>query len=111
MPMQLFITVLVKGEYMPKILKKLSDNGFHGSVMPTRSVKDALLESTIDEGPIFGGISKVVNYSQASRPMLFVVVKEDEEIRTLCRLVNEATGGIADKGFMYSLPVNFAEGI
>lgn len=109
--MQLFVTVLVKGEYMPKILKKLSDNNFHGSVLTTMSIKDALLNSNIDEGPVFGGISRVVNYTQDSRPMLFIVVKDDEEVKTLGRLVNEATNGIADKGFMYSIPVNFAEGI
>lgn len=109
--MQLFITVLVKGEYMPKILKKLADNGIHGSVMPTMSIKDALLNQNIEEGPIFGGISKVVNYTQDSRPMLFVVVKEDSDIQILSKLVTEATGGINGKGFMYSLPVNFVEGI
>ncbi|MDD3170959.1 MAG: hypothetical protein PHO86_01430 [Bacilli bacterium] len=96
---------------MPKILKRLSENSFHGSVLTTMSIKDALLNSNIDEGPIFGGISRVVNYTQDSRPMLFIVVKDDEEVKTLCRLVNEATNGIADKGFMYSLPVSFAEGI
>ena len=109
--MQMFVTVLVKGEYMHDILKKLSDNGFRGSVLTTMSIKDALLSSNIDEGPVFGGISRVVNYTQDSRPMIFVVVKEDEEVKILSRLVNEATGGIADKGFMYSIPVNFAEGI
>ena len=39
--MKLFVTVLVEGEYMPKILKKLSENNFHGSVMPTLSIKKA----------------------------------------------------------------------
>ncbi len=109
--MQLFITVLVKGEYMPKILKKLSDNNFRGSVLTTMSIKDALLNSNIEEGPVFGGFSKMVNYTQDSRPMLFIVVKDDEEVKTLGRLVNEATDGITNKGFMYSVPVNFAEGI
>ena len=109
--MQLFITVLVKGEYMPKILKKLSDNNIHGSVLTTMSIKDALLNSNIEEGPVFGGFSKMVNYTQDSRPMLFIVVKDDEEVKTLGRLVNEATDGITNKGFMYSVPVNFAEGI
>ena len=43
--------------------------------------------------------------------MVFVVVKHDEEVKTLARLINEATGGIKDKGFMYSLPIDFLEGI
>ena len=107
--MKLFVTVLVEGEYMPKILKKLSENNFHGSVMPTLSIKKALLTSNVE--PMFGGISKVVEYDHSPRPMVFVVVKHDEEVKTLARLINEATGGIKDKGFMYSLPIDFLEGI
>ena len=98
--MKLFVTVLVDGEYMPKILKKLSDNHFHGSVMPTLSIKKA-----------FGGISKVIEYDHSPRPMVFVVVKHDDEVKKLASLINEATGGIKDKGFMYSLPIDFLEGI
>ena len=108
--MKLFVTVLVEGEYMPKILKKLSENNFHGSVMPTLSIKKALLTSNVEPVPMFGGISKV-EYDHSPRPMVFVVVKHDEEVKTLARLINEATGGIKDKGFMYSLPIDFLEGI
>jgi hypothetical protein len=104
--MKLFVTVLVEGEYMPKILKKLSENNFHGSVMPTLSIKKALLTSNVEPVPMFGGISKVVEYDHSPRPMVFVVVKHDEEVKTLARLI-----GIKDKGFMYSLPIDFLEGI
>ncbi|MCM1513890.1 MAG: hypothetical protein NC090_02770 [Anaeroplasma bactoclasticum] len=109
--MKLFVTVLVEGEYMPKILKKLSDHNFHGSVMPTLSIKKALLNNHNEPVPMFGGISKVIEYDHSPRPMVFVVVKEDEEVKTLARLINEATGGIQDKGFMYALPIDFLEGI
>lgn len=109
--MKLFVTVLVEGEYMPQILKKLSDHNFHGSVMPTLSIKKALLTNHIEPVPMFGGISKVVEYDHSPRPMVFVVVKEDEEVRTLAKLINEAIGGIKDKGFMYSIPIDFLEGI
>ena len=39
------------------------------------------------------------------------VVKEDEEVKILSKLINEAVGGIKNKGFMYSLPIDFLEGI
>lgn len=109
--MKLFITVLVEGEYMPKILKKLSENNFHGSVMPTLSIRQALLTNTVEPEPYFGGISKVIEYDHSPRPMVFVVVKEDEEVKILSKLINEAVGGIKNKGFMYSLPIDFLEGI
>ena len=43
--------------------------------------------------------------------MIFVVVKQDEEVKKLSGLVNEAIHGIKGKGFMYSVPVNYLEGL
>ena len=108
--MQLFVTVLTEGEYMSPILRKLADNGFHGSVLATQSIKNAFMNS-IEPDPYFGGISKVVAPGHEPRPMLFVVVMNDEEVKKLCSLVNEATNGIKGKGFMYSIPVNYLEGL
>ena len=39
------------------------------------------------------------------------VVKEDEEVKILSKLTNEAIGGIKGKGFMYSLPISYLEGL
>ena len=109
--MNLFITVLTEGHYAAKTLKKLSDNHFHGSVLATNSFRHALMES-IEPLPCFGGISKVVNqHEEYTRPMIFVVVKDDSEVQTLAKLVNEAVGGIKGKGFMYTVPVTFMEGL
>ncbi len=109
--MKLFITVLVEGEYMPKILKKLSENNYHGTVMPTLSIRRALLSNNVEPVPMFGGISKVIEYDHSPRPMIFVVVKNDEEVKKLAAIINETIGGIKNKGFMYSLPIDFLEGI
>ena len=109
--MQLFIVVLTEGHYVPTILKKFSDNNYHGSVLSTKSIHHALMDS-IEPEPYFGGISKVIDAEvEISRPMIFVVVKEDEEVKKLAKLVNEALYGIKDKGFMYSLPISYLEGL
>ncbi len=108
--MQLFVTVLTEGEYTSPILSKLADNGFHGSVLATQSIKNAFMNS-VEPDPYFGGISKVLAPGHDARPMLFVVVKEDEQVKTLTKLVNEAIGGIKGKGFIYTIPVNYIEGL
>lgn len=108
--MQLFIAVLTEGEYIQPILKKLKDNNYHGSVLATRSIRHALMDS-VEPLPYFGGISKVMDGDEeVPRPMIFLVVK-DEEVKILAGLVNEAIGGIKKKGFMYSIPVGFIEGL
>lgn len=109
--MQLFIVVLTEGYYVPQILKHFSENNYHGSVLSTKSIHSALMDS-IEPEPYFGGLNKVVmGEVEIARPMIFVVVKKDEEVKKLSRLVNEAIDGIKGKGFMYSVPVNYLEGL
>jgi hypothetical protein len=67
---------------------------------------------SIEPEPYFGGLNKVVmGEVEIARPMIFVVVKKDEEVKKLSRLVNESIDGIKGKGFMYSVPVNYLEGL
>lgn len=109
--MQLFIVVLTEGEYVPTILKHFSDHNYHGSVLSTRSIRHALMDS-VEPEPYFGGLSKVLEPDvEIARPMIFVVVKEDEEIKKLSKLVNDAIHGIKGKGFMYALPLTYLEGL
>lgn len=108
--MQLFIVVLTEDIYVSDILKKFADNDYHGSVLSTRSIRHALMDS-VEPEPYFGGLSKVVEGKEVARPMIFVVVKKDEEVKKLAVLTNEAIKGIKGKGFMYSLPINYLEGL
>lgn len=109
--MQLFIVVLTEGEYVTTMLKKFSDHNFHGSVLSTKSIRHALMDS-IEPEPYFGGLHHVVeDMEEVQRPMIFVVVKNDEDIKQLSHLANEAVGGIKGKGFLYSLPINYLEGL
>lgn len=109
--MQLFIAVLTEGHYASTILKKFSDNNYHGSVLATQSIRHALMDS-VEPLPYFGGFSKLVDsHEEYSRPMVFVVVKNDEEVKILSKLVNEAIDGIKEKGFIYSLPISYLEGL
>ncbi len=107
--MQLFIIVLFKSDFMQPIFKKLADNGFHGSVLSTQSIKDAFMNS-IEPEPYFGGLMKLVDNNHEPRPMLLTVVK-DEEVAVISKLVNEVTKGILGKGFMFTVPVNYIEGL
>lgn len=109
--MQLFIVVLTDHEFVNPILKKLNENDYHGSVLATKSIHHALMDS-VEPLPYFGGLNKVVESDEElSRPMLFVVVKDDSDVEKLSSLVKEITGPIKGKGFMYSIPINHVEGL
>ena len=108
--MQLFIVVLTEGSYVPQILKEFADHNYHGSVLYTRSIRHALMD-TVEPEPYFGGLSKVVEGEEVARPMIFVVVKIDEEITKLSSLVKKALGDLKNKGFMYALLISYLEGL
>ena len=55
--------------------------------------------------------SIVVEGEEVARPMIFVVVKNDEEITKLSSLVKKALGDLKNKGFMYALPISYLEGL
>ena len=80
--MQLFIAVLTEQSYVPTILKKFADNNYRGSVLSTKSIRHALMDS-VEPLPYFGGLSKIVDEEEVHRPMIFVVVKQDDTCRCL----------------------------
>ena len=53
--MQLFIAVLTESEYVSTILKKFADNNYHGSVLESKSIRHALMDS-VEPLPYFGGL-------------------------------------------------------
>lgn len=109
--MQLFIVVLTEEYYVPALLKNFHEHNYRGTVLSTKSIHHAFMDS-IEPEPYFGGISKIIEEEiEISRPMILVVVKEDEEVKKLSKVVNETLDGIKDKGFMYSLPISYLEGL
>ena len=107
--MVLFIAVLTESTHVHDILQEFADEGFHGSVLSTRSIRHALMD-TIEPEPYFGGLSKVVEGEEVARPMIFMVCKKEETTK-LMELVNKATGGIKGKGFMFTMPMSHLEGL
>lgn len=109
--MQVFFIVLTKMEVMPKILKKMSEHDFKGTVMHSESIRHALLHSNVEPAPIFGSLNKIIDYEHTEKPTIFVVLKDEEEVELLKKVVNESIGGIKGKGFMFSVPALFIEGL
>lgn len=109
--MQAIFIILTDTDYLQDLLTKLSENDIHGTVMPTVSIKHALLSSSVDAAPIFGTISKIVNYDYDSKPTILIVEKEVERIEKIKNIVKDVTNGLVGKGIMFSLPTLFVEGL
>lgn len=107
----LFVVILEKNEYAPTLFKKFQKNGMNGTIIPTGSLKDALMSSNDEPVPTFIGFRRMTDDNMANNTMLFVIV--DEENLAVCKeIVNETTTELKDRaGIMFALPVTFVEGL
>lgn len=110
--MFVFIAILYNNDSMHKLMKKVYEEGYRGSILPTTGLRSALLCSTDEPAPIFGSLSKIVDSQPDEHPALFIIVKNELEINNLKSIVNETLNNkFKGEGFMFAFPVSFVEGI
>lgn len=108
--MQLLVVTLDETEEFLQTLSKLKDDGLNGIVIPTTSLKHALMYNTVDAVPIFGSISKIVKHDFQSNHTLLMLVDE-KKLEEAKKIVRDITKGLGKKGVMFALPVTFWEGL
>lgn len=108
--MNLLVITLDDSEEFLKSLSGLKDHGMNGIVIPTTSLKHALLHNTVDAAPIFGGVSKLMNQDYTLSHTCVMLIP-DEKVEEAKQVVLGITKGLGRKGVMFALPVTFWEGI
>lgn len=106
--MQLLVVTLEDTEVFLRMLNKLSINFRQGIVVPTTSLKHALLHSEIDAAPIFGSLTKLVENNYEPNNTLFLLLTE-EEVEQAKETVRKITEGIEKKGIMFTVPISSME--
>jgi len=109
--MQLLVVTLDDSEEFLRTLSKLKEQNMNGIVLPSTSLKHALLsQNAVDDVPIFGSVSKIVRHEfEASHTLLMLV--EENQLEAAKKTVRDITRGLGKKGVMFALPVSFWEGI
>ena len=59
-------------------LSALKENGLNGIVLPSTSLKHALLESKVDAAPLFGSLSKIMQRDFEASHTLLMLVREEK---------------------------------
>lgn len=108
--MMYFFVALDDSEEFLQILAGLKDHGMNGIVMPSTSLKHALLQSDNDEVPIFGKLSNLVKSEFAMSHTLMMLIP-DEKLEDAKNTVRGIVKDLRKKGVMFAMPVSFWEGL
>lgn len=110
--MQVLFVILKKVEIIEDLIKDLADAGLHGGTI-IESTGMASTIASMDDGPIFGVLRRVLSNEdkESNKTLLFVV--NDEELETAKRIIKKAIGDInaPNTGIMFAIPTTFVEGL
>ena len=110
--MKLCLIVLNKVEVLDKLLHGMIEKGITGATIlnSTGMVKE--LANNIEDYPILGTISYLLNNNRKESKTIFTVIK-DEQVETLKKILYETVGDLTkpDTAVFFILPVLSAEGV
>ena len=108
--MELLVLILNKTECLKDILTGLRDNHIAGAtILESRGMAHSLYE--YNELRFMGSLRMLLDPDHKESNTILIVI-EKEKIPLVSKIVNDATGGLAnpDTGVLFTLPVGYAEG-
>ncbi len=109
--MKYLLVVILENESLTyPLIKKLNEQGIHGTIISTTNMKTKLLHGEDEPLPDFGGLRHIVKPEFQESTTLLLVVKEDA-METAKQITREVTNNFADDcGKMFGMPLMFSEG-
>lgn len=111
--MQMLIFVLNNIDLLEDVLSELNKEGIHGAtVIDSTGMGRVLYNSNNENVPLFGSLKMILNNHRPFNKTIFTVLK-DNEVKTAINAIKNIVGDLSqpDAGILFSLPVNFVEGI
>lgn len=108
--MQLLIAVINQEEKLDEILSGLVELGVTGATIISSEGMGRVLSHDI---PIFAGLEALAMRSRPQNQTIFSVIREDEKVEGVIRLLQEICGNLEDPatGIVFTIPVNRVVGL
>ncbi len=111
--MHMLILVIKHVELIDELVRELVEAGLHGGTILDSTGMASVIES-FDDAPLFGMLRHVFEENdekESSKTMFFVV--DDEELHNAKKIIKKVAGDLnqPNTGIMFSLPVEFVEGL
>lgn len=111
--MQMLIFVLNNIDLLEDVLAELTKQDIKGAtVIDSTGMGRVLYGSRNDSIPIFGSLKMILNNQRPFNKTIFTVLK-DNEVEIAIEAIKNVVGDLSkpDAGILFSIPVNFVEGI
>lgn len=108
--MQLLIAVINEEEKLDEILSGMVELGITGATIISSEGMGRVLTHDI---PIFAGLETLASRSRPQNQTIFSVIKEDEKVEGVLRLLQEICGDLENPatGIAFTIPVNRVVGL
>lgn len=108
--MHLLVINLKNENEFKHVLQGINAAGLNGIVLPSVSVHNALHENSVEDVPVFGFLTKISKRHFDSGHTLMMLIEPDK-METVKANVRETVKDLTHKGVMFSIPVDYYEGL
>lgn len=108
--MHLLVINLKNESEFKHVLSQINAEGYNGIVLPSVSVHNAMHEDSLEAVPVFGFLTKISRRSFDSGHTLMMLIEPDK-MELVKATVREIVKDLTHKGVMFSIPVDYYEGL
>lgn len=105
----LFVAIMKNDEYRSRVLKELEKYEPTGTVIPTSSLKNAILQSNVEPLPNFGGLRQLYENERALNTTIMAVIEEEELEQLKATIKGVSIQNSENEGIMFAVPVMYFE--
>lgn len=108
--MHLLVINLKHENEFKHVLGEINNEGLNGIVLPSVSIHNALHEDSLEAVPVFGFLTKISKRHFDSGHTLMMLVEPDKMEQVKAK-VRDIVKDLTHKGVMFSIPVDYYEGL
>lgn len=105
----LMVVVLKNDDCKNKVLAAMRAMEKNGTVIPSNSIKHALLRDDVEPLPIFGGLRQLVDDPSHLETTIMLVMKKEEMQQTRDAIIEATKDKLDDVALIFALPVIYHE--
>lgn len=101
----LFFVIMRNDEHRNRVLAAMNKYEATGTVIPTSSIRNAILNASTEPLPIFGALRQLSEHSRDLNTTIMTVIEEKDLEATKMLVRSLSVEGTENDGIMFAIPV------